>query len=111
MRISFFAVSCLFASVAIAASAQSAPTCADLHLVPAPRECKAVKSIAIGSAGVRIVSARNSEDEFAAKDLEESLRDRDIAGERAGGSTVVLERVSKERAEKLFDKPDEAYMH
>lgn len=110
MRISSFAVSCLFASVAIAASAQSVSTCADLHLVPAPRECKAVKSIAIGAAGVRIVSAKNSEDEFAAKDLEESLRDRDIAGEKAGGATVVFERLSKERAEKLFDKPEEAYM-
>ena len=110
MRIRLFATPVLFASSAIAISAQSAPTCADLHLVPAPRECKTVKSITIGSTGIRVISGKNTEDEFAAKDLAESLKDREIPVGRANASTIRLERLSSGRANDLFEKPEEAYM-
>jgi hexosaminidase len=109
MRILVFAASCLFVSTVMAASAQSTPTCADLHLVPAPRECKEVKSFSIGSAGVRVISDRNAEDEFAARDLEESLKAHGIAIGKAGALLVRLERMSGARAKELFDKPEEAY--
>lgn len=109
MRISFFSSLCLFASVAVAAPAQPAPICADLKLVPAPRECTAVKSVAIGAAGVRVVSDRNAEDEFAAKDLEQALKERGVAVGKANAAIIRLERISKERAKQKFEKPEEAY--
>jgi hexosaminidase len=86
------------------------PMCADLHLVPAPRECTAVKSIAIGTAGVRVVSDRNAEDEFAAKDLEESLKERGVAVGKANAAIIRLERISKGRAKERFERPEEAYV-
>ena len=65
MRSGILVAGCVFALFAVGASAESAPTCADLKLVPAPRECKAVTSIAVGSEGIRVVSERKTEDEFA----------------------------------------------
>jgi hexosaminidase len=109
MRLFSFTTSLLFASVAIAASAQAVPACADLHLVPAVRECTGVKSISIGSTGLRIVSARNIEDEFAAKDLEEALKERGIAIGKQNAVTIRFERISAARAKDVFDKPEEAY--
>jgi len=110
MRIRLFAAFCLFALLVVPSPAQSAPTCADLHVVPAPRDCKTVRSIALGAAGIRVIPDRYGEDEFAAKDLEESLKDRGIAigGEKA--FTVRLERFTSERAKDSLEKPEEAYM-
>jgi hexosaminidase len=110
MRTRVFGAFCLFASLGISLSAQSTPTCADLHVVPAPRECKAVKSIAIGSTGLRVISNKNAEDEFAAKDLEESLKDRGITAGKENGAIVRLERLTSGRAKELFEKSEEAYM-
>ena len=64
-----FALASLILVCAAGAVAQplAAPTCADLHVVPAVRECTAVKVIPIGAAGLRIVNEKNAEDEFAAK--------------------------------------------
>ena len=109
MRFLLSAAACLLALCAIASSAQSTPTCADLHLVPAPRECTAVKSVAIGSAGIRIVSGKNAEDEFAAKDLEESLKERGVPVGRETAAIIRFDRISKERSKEQFEKPEEAY--
>ena len=108
MRFGILAAS-VCALMTIGVSAQSAPTCADLKLVPAPRECKAVKSVAIGSGGLRVVSGSSREDQFAAKDLEDALKDGGVASGRAGGVVVRLERVSGERAKEISETPDEAY--
>jgi hypothetical protein len=56
-----------------------APACADLHLIPAPRECVAVKAFALGGAGIASGYDKNSADEFALKDLEDSLASRGIS--------------------------------
>ncbi len=108
MRLDASLVSLLFVCAGSGAIAQSsaASSCADLHLVPAPRECTAVKSISIGSAGLRIVSGKNSEDEFAAKDLEESLKERGIVVGKERAATVRFERIT---AKGGFEKPEEAY--
>ena len=108
MRFFAFAASCLFASFAFASYGQSTPTCTDLHLVPAPRECKDVKSIRIGTAGIRVVSDRNAEDEFAAKDLEESFKERGISVGKAGPA-IRFERMTSARAKERFDRTEEAY--
>jgi hexosaminidase len=81
MRFHFALLSLVFVCAGTGAVAQSSPTaisCADLHLVPAPRECKAVVAVRVDQSGVRVISERNTEDEFAAKDLEEGLKNRSV---------------------------------
>jgi hexosaminidase len=111
MRLHVFLVSSLFVCAGAGAIAQisAAPTCADLNLVPAPRECTAVKSVSIGSAGLRVVSEKNAEDEFAAKDLEEAIKERGIPIGKENASKIRFERVTEVRAKALFEKPEEAY--
>jgi len=111
MRLPLSLVSLLFLCAGAGAIAQTsaAPTCADLHLVPAVRECTAVKAVALGPAGVRVVSDKDSEDEFAAKDLEESLKELGIAVGRENSVTVRLERVTAEHAKDGFKEQEEAY--
>jgi hypothetical protein len=53
-------------------------TCADLHLVPAPRECVAVDSLPIGESGVVISEDESAETNFALRDLAESLKLRGV---------------------------------
>ncbi len=69
------------------------PTCADLHLVPAPRECTAVASVPIGRLGVVITAAKNSDDEFAAKDLEETIKNRGVHLQFPHGARIDLVRA------------------
>src|ERR1035438_8274257 len=49
----------------------TAPTCADLHLVPAVRECTAVAAIPIADLGFFVTAVNGAEDGFAAEDLTE----------------------------------------
>jgi hexosaminidase len=111
MRFHSSLVSLLVVCAAAGAIAQTsaAPTCADLKLVPAVRECTAVKSIAIGSSGLRIVSDKNAEDEFAGKDLEEFFKERGIAFGRANAATIHFERVAAASAKDQVEKGEEAY--
>jgi hexosaminidase len=55
------------------AQSSAALSCADLHLVPAPRECTAVETVAIGPTGIAILADENADDAFAAKDLAETV--------------------------------------
>ena len=106
MRLHSSLVSFLFVCASVGAIARTsvAPTCADLHLVPAVRECTAVKSVAIGSAGVRVIADKNAEDEFAAKDLEESLKARGITVGKANAATIRLHRVISDHAKEGFEE-------
>jgi hexosaminidase len=108
MRLGMLTASCLFA-FAVGASGQSAPTCANLKLVPAPRECKTVKSIEIGGGKLRVIAGGDSEDRFAAKDLQESLKGRGVALGKASGVVIRLERLSGERAKQISEATEEAY--
>ena len=74
---SFFAFLC---SSLVFTAQNSAPTCADLHIIPAVRECDSVKTLRIGDGGVLVSSeaeARSSV-EFAIRDLKESLQSRGV---------------------------------
>src|SRR5690242_19168392 len=102
MRFGVVVACCLLSVAVMGASAQSTPTCADLKLVPAPRECKAVKSVAIGSGGLRVVSEQKIEDEFAADDLAKRLYARGVteakrSARTSGMVTIRLERLSAAR--------------
>jgi hexosaminidase len=106
-----FALASLILVCAAGAVAQpsAAPTCADLRLVPAVRECTAVKVVPIGTAGVRILSEKNAEDEFTTKDLELWLGNRGIKHGLEQSTAIRFERVSGESAKELSAKSDEAY--
>src|SRR6266700_2747022 len=104
MRLRFCCASFTLLCSAVVAIAQTpAPTCADLHIVPAVRECTSVSSIPIGSAGLSILAEKNTEDEFAAEDLRKEAAGRAVVGkpapsirlERMTNSSVVREVLSR----------------
>jgi len=87
MHLRYSLTSFIFLCSAVGAVGQtapaSAPTCADLHLVPAPRECTAVSSIPVGESGVGISQHEDdAETEFATQDLAETLKERGVPTER-----------------------------
>ena len=85
MRLRISLVSAVLLCATVGASAQwkvtpaRAPACADLQVVPAPRECIAVEAFAIGNLGTDSSVEKGSEAEFALKDLEESLANRGLS--------------------------------
>src|SRR6478752_6905498 len=54
--------------VAFAQKPSAAPTCADLRLVPAVRECSDVKQLPV-LGGIQVSTGKGKEDEFTAEDL------------------------------------------
>jgi hypothetical protein len=103
MRLHLAATSLLFLCAtagAFAQTAPAAPTCADLHLVPAPRECTAVQAIPIGGIGFFVTAETNAEDGFAAEDLiEESLGKREV---QKDAPFIRLERAESAQAQALL---------
>jgi hexosaminidase len=85
---------------AAAPTPAAALTCADLHLVPAPRECVAVTAIPIGGLGF-FVAAAGAEDGFTAEDLtEQSLGKREV---QKDAPFIRLERADSEPAKALME--------
>ena len=99
MRLHLSLLSLLLCSGACAV-AQTAPTCSDLHLVPAPRECASVESIPVGDVGF-FVAASGAEDGFAAEDLtEQSLGKRQV---KQDAPFIRLERADSAPAKALLE--------
>ncbi len=110
MRLRFSLASLVLVCAAGAvAQPSAAPTCADLHLVPAVRECTAVKVVPIGTAGLRILSEKNAEDEFTTRDLELWLGNRGIKHGLEDSTAIRFERLTAERAKELSSTSEEAY--
>jgi hypothetical protein len=87
---------CAGVGVVAQTSSAAAPTCADLHLVPAPRQCLAVQAIPIGGIGFFVTAAKNAEDGFAADDLiEQRLWKRSVHDD---APFIRLERAQTEQA-------------
>ena len=79
---------------AVAQTASSAaPGCGDLHVVPAPRECTAVASIAVGQAGLTVAATADSEDSFAAGDLKQAFEAMGVAAGAGRPATIELLRA------------------
>lgn len=93
MRISFslaaLAAVCVACGAACAAQGAGAPGCADLHLIPAVRECSAVAQIPLGDAGVDVTHGRDADDAFAAENLAEALKERGVRTGRGNGHGKV----------------------
>ena len=109
MRLRFCAFSLVFLFSALVATAQApAPACADLHIVPAVRECRAVEVISLGgaSSGSRpdLPIRQESRDknlgdtQFAVEDLQQYLSARGIntKAERSVGVSFAPASVQKE---------------
>jgi hypothetical protein len=77
-------------------------TCADLHLVPAPRECAAIESIRVEERGVSVRAAKDAEDEFAEKDLELALASGSAKIRSENGAAILLERATTAHAKELL---------
>ncbi|MGB6194070.1 MAG: glycoside hydrolase family 20 zincin-like fold domain-containing protein, partial [Terracidiphilus sp.] len=104
MRLHFSLVPALLVCAVLGVQAQpAAPSCADLHVVPAPRECTAVASIAIGEPGLTVTAAKNADDEFTAKDLEEALKGAGAASSLRG-VVIHLEPADTATAKRLLDE-------
>jgi hypothetical protein len=104
MRRSFAVFFLLLLCAAAGAFAQTAPAaapaCADLRLVPAPRECSAVQAIPIGGIGFFVTSEKNTEDQFAVVDLvEDRLGKRTV---RSDAPYIRLERAEGAPAQALL---------
>ena len=77
------------AATALAQTAPATPTCADLHLVPVPRECTAVRAISLAGSSLFVSLGKISGDEFVAEDLGEAL------GVRRGPGLSVFIRLER----------------
>ncbi|HET6206524.1 MAG TPA: family 20 glycosylhydrolase [Terracidiphilus sp.] len=105
MRLRFCASSLAFLSSALVATAQvPAPACADLHIVPAVRECRAVEATSLGEANLDLPIRQESRDkslgdtQFAVEDLQQYLSARGIntKAERSVGVSFAPASVQKE---------------
>lgn len=82
------------------AFAQAASSCADLHLIPAPRECTAVQTVPIGDIGFLVTADKDAEDQFAVEDLiENGLGKRTV---RQDAPYIRLERADTAPAQALL---------
>jgi hypothetical protein len=121
MRLGLVVTPLLFLCAGMGAFAQTtpvaAPTCADLQLVPAPRECTALQMTSIGKTGLFLSAGKNAEDAFAEKDLSEQLPRSKSAIDKA--TRISLLRAETDQAKALlahhhlnFDPPmhDEGYI-
>ncbi len=100
MRIGLVAATLLVQCAVMGAHAQAgsagALTCAELQLVPAPRECMAVETVPIGGVGFFVTAGENEEDSFAAQDLiEQTLGKRAVVKD---APFIRLERADQEQA-------------
>lgn len=102
---------------AVAQTTPSAPTCADLHLVPSVQECTAVRAVSLAGSGIIVSADKHVEDEFAAEDLNQASGARRGAGssvfvrlERLGESVQAKEMLALHHLR--FDPPmhDEGYV-
>ena len=97
----FGILSFVAATSVVGQAAQTQFACADLHLIPAPRECVSVDVIPIGGLGF-FVAAGGAEDGFAAEDLtEESLGKRQV---QKDAPFIRLERANTDPAKTLLEQ-------
>jgi len=77
-------------------------TCADLQMVPAPRECTAVDSLPIGESGVVISEDESAETNFALRDLAESLKMRGVQINRHDAPQILFFRADSKQGASLL---------
>ena len=86
----------LCASAGAFAQSPAAPTCADLRLVPAVRECTAVDVLPIGASGLVIPHVKDAETEFIVQDLSDTLKELNVAIDEHDAPSILFFRVDSE---------------
>jgi hypothetical protein len=106
MRLRFSLLSSIFLCAGLGAFGQTPSavtyTCAELHLVPAPRECTAVDSLPIGESGVVISEDESAETNFALHDLTESLTMRGVQVDEHDGPPLLFFRADSRQGASLL---------
>jgi hypothetical protein len=107
MRLRASCVASVLLCAAVAAFGQTPPaafTCADLHLVPAPRECVAVDSLPIGGSGLVIPDEDAAVPNFTLRDLAQALKERGVpVNEHDAGQLLFFRADSKQGVSLLKD--------
>ena len=99
MRLRIALTSFAFLCPSLFAPAQSpAPACAELHIVPAARECRSVDSLPIGNSGLAIPHEQDAETEFIVGDLSQALKERGIAINEHDAPAVHFFRIDSKGA-------------
>jgi hypothetical protein len=86
----------LCASAGAFAQSPAAPTCADLRLVPAVRECTAVDVLPIGASGLVIPHVKDAETEFIVQDLSDTLKELNVAIDEHDAPSILFFRANSE---------------
>lgn len=101
MRFHFASLAFLYSSLVVTGQT-AAPTCADLHIVPAVRECRNMDSLPIGVSGVVIPHQENPETEFVVSDLGDALKERGVAIDRHDPPSILLFRADSKGGEAVL---------
>lgn len=106
MRLRFSLLSSIFLCAGLGSFGQTPPaatyTCADLQLVPAPRECVAVDSLPIGESGVVLFEDESAETNFAVRDLAESLTMRGVQIDKHDAPQLLFFRADSKQGASLL---------
>jgi hexosaminidase len=82
----------------------AAASCADLHVIPAVRECTAVRAVRTEGREIAVLAPRDKEDEFTAEDLRSTLKS-DVARPDPGDRAFVrLERADEPTGKELLKR-------
>lgn len=100
----FLSLVCASASLISSAQISATPTCSELHLVPAARECTAVETIQLGTSGLEVVADKDAEAQFAASDLRDAIRVAGVEPASANAPKVVLASADGATAKSLLAK-------
>lgn len=84
------------------AQSSAAPACADLQLVPAPRECTAVQTIPLGESGVTISAGSAADDAFTASNLEHAIAGDGVVVGSGRPVTIALMRADSPAAKGIL---------
>ncbi len=108
-RLSFPAFFLILCAITSQAQPSTSLTCAELHLVPAVRECTAVVTLSVGTLGVAVSPPKNAGDAFAALDLEETLKSRGLHRASAHVARIELLRADEPAARAFLKAHDLAF--
>jgi hexosaminidase len=96
-----FSVAIIATSLAAQASTEN-KSCADLHVIPALRECNSVKAVRTAGRNIAVLAPRDKDDEFTAEDLRSALKSETAHPRGAEDAFVHLERADEPLGKELL---------
>jgi len=103
IRLSLVLLSIPLIGTSLAAQASNQTmTCADLHVIPAVRECNSMKAVRTGGRQIGVLAPRDKEDEFTADDLRSALKSEAAHPRGTEDAFVRLERADEPLGKELL---------